>query len=437
MNRSQFCDGISRRHVIQAGLGGLFGLSMPTLLRHQAEAASSIAKRSRKSVVFLELVGGPSHFETYDPKPHATAEYRGPFNAISTKRAGVQFSERMAKQAAVADKLAVIRSITHDSASHRTSAHLMQTGFYLRDRGAADNEMPSTGSIVAKTRGANAAGMPPYVTLPRNISFGKAGWLGAAFNAFETVGNPSKPGFKVPNVSLMKGLTPDRLADRRGLLEQFDSTLRVVDNHGASDALTDYERQAFEMVTDKAAREAFDIYQEDDPTRELYGRTRGGQNMLLARRLVERGVSFVTLRIGSWDHHGSIVKGFDAWGAAMDGAVAGFVQDIHDRGLQDDVLLVVTGEFGRTPRMNRSAGRDHWGKAMSILLSGGGLKMGQVIGSTDGNGTAPSENPYRPEHILSMIYRHVGIDPTATNLDHSGRPRYILETSGLIPELIS
>lgn len=436
MKRSKFCDGIDRRQVIQAGLGGLFGLSLPTLLSHQAAVARPQAGNSRKAVVFLELVGGPSHFETYDPKPLATAEYRGPFNAISTRLPGVQFSERMKKQATVADKLSVIRSITHDSASHRTSAHLMQTGFYLRDRGAGDNEMPSTGSLVAKLRGANAPGMPPYVTLPRNISFGEAGWLGAAFNAFETVGNPSKPGFKVPNVSLLKGLTPERLADRRGLLEEFDETLRVIDNHGAAEALTDYERQAFEMVTDKAAREAFDIYQENDATRDLYGRTRGGQNMLLARRLVERGVSFVTLRIGSWDHHGSIVRGFDAWAAPMDGAVAGFVQDIHDRGLQDDILLVVTGEFGRTPRVNNSGGRDHWGKAMSILVSGGGLKMGQIIGSTDANGTAPAENPYRPEHVLSMIYRHVGIDPTTTNLDNSGRPRYILETTGLISELI-
>jgi len=428
-----FCDGLNRRQMIQAGLGGFFGLSLAELLRRQSAAA---APAKHKAVVFLELVGGPSHFETYDPKPLAPAEYRGPFQPINTKIPGVQFSERMDRTANVADKLAVIRSMAHDSGSHRTSAHMMQTGYYLRDRGAGDNEMPSAGSLTAKLRGSGAPGMPPYVTLPRNISFGRSGWLGAEFNAFETVGNPSKPGFRVPNISLLKGLSTDRLADRRTLLKQMDDSRRVLDNQGLAESMGDYERQAFEMVTDKAARDAFDITQENDAVKDLYGRTRGGQNMLLARRLVERGVSFVTLRIGSWDHHGGIVAGFDYWAAAMDGAVAGFVEDIHKRGLQDDVLLVVTGEFGRTPRMNARGGRDHWGRAMSVLVAGGGLKMGQVVGATDSKGTEPAENPYRPEHLLSMIYRHVGIDPTTTNIDHAGRPRYILESTGLVSELI-
>ena len=438
-NSREFCDRISRRGLIQAGLGGVIGLSMPDLLRLRAAAGDDTNATPDTAVIYLELAGGPTQHETYDPKPQAPAEYRGPLNAIPTALPGVSFSELMSEQARVADKLAIIRSIHHDSGSHGTSSHMTQSGYYLNDRQNRNNEMPCIGSMSAKLRGANSPGVPAFVSIPQSMRFGRAAWLGKGFNPFETAKSADTSNFQVPNLTLLSGLDHSRLSDRRSLLAGFDATQRILDNHGIAEATDDFTRQAFEMVTGDEARSAFAIEEEPEDVRNRYGRNSLGQDMLLARRLVERGVTFVTVRCstrGSWDDHNGVEARMKAKGPAFDQGVASLISDLYDRGLDRKVMVVAMGEFGRTPRVNKTAGRDHWGQAMSVMLSGGGLKVGQIIGASDSNGAVPASSPYRPEHVLAMLYRHLGIDASQTFPDNSGRPRYVLERRELIPELI-
>jgi len=434
----QYCDGMSRRVVLQAGLAGTIGLSLPELLRLQAESAEKKGEARETAVIYIEMAGGPTQHETYDPKPDAPAEYRGPLGTVSANVPGVWFSEFMVEQAKIMDKLAVIRSIHHDSGSHGTSSHLTQTGYYLQDRQNRDNDMPCIGSYTARLRGPTTPGMPAFVSIPRSMRFGRAAWLGKGFNPFETGQDADRKNFEVPNLTLLKGLTTDRLEDRRSLLADFDVSRRIIDNKGVADATDSFTRQAFDLVTGDAARTAFDISQENAKTRDRYGMNSLGQNMLLARRLVERGVTFVTVRassLGSWDDHRGVADRMKQKGPAFDRGVASLVQDLHERGLDRKTMVVCMGEFGRTPRINGNAGRDHWGRVMSVVLAGGGLKTGQIIGSSDSNGAVPKDNPYRPEHVLAILYRHLGIDASQTFLDHSGRPRYVLEQRELIREL--
>lgn len=438
-NRTGFCDGITRRSMLQAGLAGTIGLSLPDLLRLKARSAEAGHPTRETAVIYLEMAGGPAQHETYDPKPQAPQEYRGPLQAVATNVPGVQLSEFMAEQAKVMDKLAVIRSIHHDSGSHGTSSHLSQTGYYLRDRQNRDNEMPCIGSYTARIRGTNQPGLPPYVTIPSTMRYGGAAWLGKGYTPFSTGRDADDRNFDVPNLTLLKGLTAERLADRRTLLAGFDATRQTIDNHGVADAMDQFTREAFEMVTGDAARNAFDIAQEPDELRDAYGRNRLGQNVLLARRLVEHGVTFVTVRanrLGSWDDHRGIADRMKQKGPGFDQAVAALVSDLHQRGLNKQVMVVGMGEFGRTPRVNRNAGRDHWGRVMSVLLAGGDLRTGIVVGASDSKGTVPVDSPYRPENVLAMLYRHLGIDPSLTFVDNSGRPRYVLENRKLIKELV-
>lgn len=429
-------EGVSRRSLLHTGLAGMLGLSLPDLLRLQANGAEAGRKREA-SVIFIELAGGPTQHETYDPKPNAPLEYRGPLAAIETSLPGEYFSELMVQQAKVADKLAVIRSITHDSGSHSTSAHLTQTGYYLRSPQNRENEMPSAGSITARLRGSSESGVPAYVSIPNSTRFGRAAWMSRAYNPFETVNNGDVDNFQVPNLTLNQGLTGNRLDDRRTLLTAFDASRKQVDNQGVADAMDQFTRQAFELVTGPAARKAFNLASEDPRIRAKYGLNATGQNLLLARRLVEHGVPFVTVRVNGWDDHGKIAQAMKAKGPAYDQGVAALVEDLYSRGLDKQVLMVCIGEFGRTPRVNASAGRDHWGQVMSVVMSGGGLRTGQIIGSSDRHGATPLTRPYRPENVLAMIYRHLEIDTTASFTDNSGRPRFVLERRELITELIS
>ena len=416
---------------------------MPQLLKLQAASA---AERESKvdgsldtAVIYLEQAGGPTQHETYDPKPNAPIEYRGPFNAVPTALPGYSFCELMSKQAAIADKLAIIRSIHHNSSSHGTSSHMTQTGYYLNDNQNRNNEMPSIGSYAMRIRGANADGVPAFVSVPQSMRYGRAAWLGKGNNPLETSRSADDKRFEVPNLTLLKGIDENRLADRRSLLSGFDAAKRIVDNHGAAEATDEFTRQAFDMVTGDAARKAFAIDEEDDATRDRYGRNSIGQNVLLAKRLVERGVTFVTVRVntlGSWDDHTGIEKRMNAKGPAMDQAIASLVTDLYETGLHQKVMVVAMGEFGRTPRVNKNAGRDHWGRVMSVMMSGGDLKVGQVVGASDSTGSVPVESPYRPENVLALMYRHLGIDPSLTFPDNAGRPRYLLETHELISELI-
>lgn len=429
-------DRYPRRHLLHAGLGGMVGLSLPTLRRLQAESALDGAPAGKAAVIYVELAGGPTQHETYDPKPLAPVEVRGPLRAIPTTVAGIEFSELMAAQARIADRLAIIRSVTHNSGSHETSAHLAQTGWYLRNNQSRQNEMPCVGAIAAHVRGRSAPGLPAFVAIPRGMRFGGPAWLGAAFAPYETVNDANKAPFKVPNIGLARGLTPERLADRQGLLAELDRARRLHDTQGTTAAMDTLAAEAFEMLTGEGARKAFDIDKERGAIRDRYGRNPIGQSMLLARRLVEHGVMFVTVRVPGWDDHKDIEKSMRGKGPRYDQAIAALVSDLVERGLDRDVLVVAMGEFGRTPKVNKTAGRDHWGRVMSVLMAGGGLRMGQVVGATDSTGAAATASPYRPQHVLAMIYRHLGIDPAMTLEDNAGRPWHLLAERGLIGELV-
>ncbi len=434
----RYCDGLHRRSFLKAGLGGFGGLSLSELLRLRAAGAETGNNPPDTAVIYVEMAGGPSQHETYDPKPMAPQEFRGPLNAIKTNVPGVLLSQYMTEQARIMDKLAVVRSVHHNTGSHRTGAHLTQTGYYLRDRQNRENEMPSIGSVASKAHGPNAFGLPAYVAIPRIMRYGGGAWLGKGYNPFETVRDADRKNFKVPNLALARGLTPDRLKSRKELLVSFDEDRRIVDNRGTAESMDRFESKAFEMITGDLARKAFDLEQEQDETRDRYGRTDDGQNLLLARRLVEHGVTFVTVRIGGWDNHRDLARSMKQRRPKFDQGLAALVEDLHERGLDQKVLVVAMGEFGRTPKINNRGpepGRDHWGRVMSVLLAGGGLRTGQAIGSSDSKGAVPQDSPYRPDSILFTLYRHLGIDPATTFLDNSGRPRYILEHREPIREL--
>lgn len=438
--RFECCDQVPRRSFLRVGALGLGGLSLPALLRHRATAAEASeqarARSAEPAVIYIELAGGPTHIDTYDPKPEAAREIRGPFEAISTKLPGVQLGELMEKQAKIADRLAIIRSIHHNSSSHSTSAHLVQTGHYLQDRQNSNNEMPCVGSVADRVLGAKTEGIPGYVSLQRTMRYGNAAYLGKAHNPFSVRRDPNRGNFRVDNLELVRGLDADRVHDRRYLLNRFDESRRILDTDGVSEAVDQFTLDAFEIVTSGRAQDAFAVTKEPEEVRQRYGRSRTGQEFLLARRLIEAGVTFVSVRVGGWDNHNRIERTMRASRPAYDQALAALVDDLVQRGMDRDVLVVAMGEFGRTPKMNRNAGRDHWGAAMSVLLAGGGLKMGQVIGSTTAKGERPSDVPYRPEQVLAMVYRHLGIDAGQTFIDFSGRPRHLLDDRQLIAELV-
>jgi hypothetical protein len=427
-----FCDGISRRHCLQAGVLGLTGLSLADVLRQRAIAGES---RRGTSVIFVELAGGPTHIETYDPKPQAPSEFRGPLDSIQTSLPGVAFSQYMVEQAKLADRLTILRSIRHSSNSHDPSSHLTQTGYYKTGEKGGVNQMPSIGSVVARFRGPNHPALPAYVAVPQRMRNGGAAQLGRACEPFETIADPNASRFEVKNLALLKDLTASRLSDRSALLTSLDANRRLIDLHGSTQAVDAFTRQAMDLVTGAQAREAFDIAREKSSVRESYGRNTVGQSLLLARRLVEAGVTCVTVRVTGWDDHTNIAQSLRKRGPDYDRGMAALVRDLHDRGLAQDVLVVAMGEFGRTPKVNKNAGRDHWGAVMSVLLAGGRIQSG-VFGASNSKGEIPASTPYRPENILATIYAHLGIDPATTFDDLSGRPRYLLEDRQVIREIL-
>jgi hypothetical protein len=432
---TSFCDGIRRRNFLKAGFLGLGSLSLADVLRLRAAAAETGQPVRNTSVIFIELAGGPSQFETYDPKPSAPQEYRGPFSSIQTTLAGERFCELLPEQAKLLDKLTIIRSIRHDKNSHDPSSHLTQTGYYKRGPKGGPNEMPSFGSVIAKVRGSNHPSLPAYVSIPRVMRNGGASHLGKSCEPFATGGDPNHPKFRVRNLSLARGLDLSRLDSRKELLTSLDTQRQLIDLEGATAAHDDFVKQAYNIVAGPRTRLAFDIHQEDDRLRDSYGRNSVGQSLLLARRLVEMGVSCATVRVGGWDDHNKMVRKIEPRAQAYDQGMAALVRDLYERGLQQDVLVVAMGEFGRTPRFNRNAGRDHWGALMSVALAGGNLPPG-ILGTSNSKGEVPLTAVYRPENVLAVMYRHLGIDPGMTFDDFAGRPRHVLEERGVIRELV-
>ncbi|MSU41895.1 MAG: DUF1501 domain-containing protein [Pedosphaera sp.] len=430
---------ISRRSFIQTSvIAGTAGFSLPTLLAARAQAGEPV--RNNTAVIQIWLGGGPTQFETYDPKPEAPQEYRGPLGAIPTKLDGVRICEVLPRHAKILDKAVLLRSVFHNSSDHNAGMYICTTGKTMKDQ-------PSTGSYVARVRGATRKALPPFVhlgfTQTDNLVFvpnHKANHLGSALDPFYVYDDPSVGTFQVPNLGLADGLTVDRLQDRRGVLTSLDGAMRVFDKRGVAEAMDGFSRTAFDLVTSPRAREAFDLSKEPTKLREDYGLHRWGQSCLLARRLVEAGVTFVTVNFDphsyTFDMHGNVKGAMESAGPRMDSAIPALIEDLFQRGMDKDVLVIVWGEFGRTPRVNASAGRDHWGQVMSVLMSGGGLRMGQAIGTSNERGEEPKDRPIKPQDILATMYRHLGIDTRTTFNDHTGRPISLLSEGEVIRELV-
>ncbi len=354
------CDGVSRRGFLKAGALGLAGLTLGDVLRLRAEQSATGKPTRDTSVILIWKGGGPSHIDTWDLKPEAPAEYRGEFMPIATNVPGTRISEHLPLSARSADKYSIVRSVTHPDAGHDSASHYLLTG-YRPTNDIPANEMPSYGSIVAKERGSRRPGLPAYIGVPQAPAHTAAAYLGVAYNPFSVGADPSQAGFSVRNLTLPNGTSLSRLENRRRLLQSIDAFRRDTDQSGLMEGLDSFTRRAFEMVTSPAAQRAFDIGQEPDRLRDRYGRNRLGQSMLLARRLVEAGVTFVTVDAGGWDTHANNFEAlkrkklpeFDAgWATLLD--------DMQGRGMLENTLVLVWGEFGRTPRINTNTGRDHW-----------------------------------------------------------------------------
>ncbi len=425
---------LNRRALLKVGALAIGGLTLPNLLR--ARAANQSAT-NRKSVILVWAAGGPSHIDMYDLKPNAPAEVRGEYKPIPTNVNGIQIGEHLPLQAKMFDKLSVVRSAYHTNAGHGMGSQWMQTGYQATIE-VNDNIFPSTGSVVAKLKGANEPGLPAYVNLPKRVSFGGAAYLGASFNPFALDANPNDASFQVKNLKLPSRVSAERLEARKKLVSDIDTIRRDIDAKGDITGLDTFYRDAMEMVTNTKAQTAFDVNKEPTKLRDSYGRNDLGQSCLLARRLVESGVTFVTVQAGGgWDTHSNnftelkrrLLPQYDA-------AVAALVQDLHDRGLSEDVLVMSMGEFGRTPKINKDAGRDHWPGAMSVLYAGGGLKMGQMIGTTDSTASYPTSKPYTPGCVLSTMYHCLGVDHTHVFHDDAKRPLPVLSEGDPIKELV-
>lgn len=417
---TRLCDGVTRREVLRVGGLAFGGLTLADVLR--ARTASPATPRT-KSVIMVWLRGGASHIDSFDPKPDAPAEIRGEFATIPTVLPGVRFTEYLPLSARLADRLAVLRGIRSIDIGDHTP-HYILTGF--PDRG----KRPVIGSVVSRLHGP-AAGMPPYVSLmydpPKLYDNEGPTYLGPAHRPFV----PRREG--LANLSPARGVSADLLADRTALLRRFDTINRELDHTGGMAALDAHARRALEMVASPRVREAFDLSKEPLAARERYGKY--CETFLMARRLAEAGVAVVTLKVGDWDTHEKNFIDHRDQLPQLDRGVHAVVNDLYDRGLQDDVAVVVWGEFGRAPRVSRGDGRDHWPDAGAALVFGGGFRVGQVIGDTDAHGGRSRGAPYTPANVLSSLYRHLGIDPATTLPDHAGRPMHLLDDRAPVREL--
>jgi uncharacterized protein (DUF1501 family) len=412
---------LSRRQFLRIGA---FGAAFTLADQLRAKAAGPAAKKvSRpKSAVMIFLPGGPSHLDTYDLKPDAPSEFRGEFKPIKTNVSGIDICEHFPLQAKIFDKLAVLRSVVSPADEHNDAA--VMTGYASLTVKAAGH--PSFGAVVSKVRGL-VKGMPAFVSL-RGMTVGcEPGFLGAAHRPFAPTG-PTAADLRLPS-----GVRTDRRSEQQQLLAAFDTVRRDIDATGTMAGLDAFQQQAFEIVTSGRVREALNISKEPAEVLERYS---GVEQFLKTRRLVEAGVGCVTLAIGDWDTHDNNFPTMKKHLPFVDRGVSALVSDLHDRGLADDVAVVMWGEFGRTPRINNRAGRDHWPAAMSVLVAGGGLKMGQVIGSTTARGEEPKERRYTVSQVLATLYRVMGIDPGMTFPNSTGRPVPLLDDREPVRELI-
>ena len=424
----------SRRDFLRVGALAGLGLSLPLLLRSQARADQPRKRHARaKSVILVYLGGGLSHHDSFDLKPDAPAEVRGKYNPIDSNVPGVRVGELLPLMATTMDKVALVRSGSHNNDHHETATNWALSGRF----GSAFGDYPAVGAVVAHETGF-AGKLPPYVAVPRNPSFtwelGKSAFLGGRYESFKT-GDPNAADFKVQDLSPAEPLTPRRAERRKNLLDAVDTLAKQVEGNDQVETYDEFRQRAAAMILSEEARSAFTIDREPTKVRDRYGRNTFGQSALLARRLVEGGVRFVTVNYGGWDHHAKIWDGLGKKLPEFDQGFSALIDDLHARGLLADTLVACYGEFGRTPKINKDTGRDHWGPAASLLFAGAGVRPGQVIGATDKQGAYVTRRPVAPADVACTVYEALGIDPRKPLTTPDGRPVEILDTGETVKEL--
>lgn len=436
------CEGFHRRDFLQIGSAGLIGLSLTDLLRSEAQAKSSAAGNKgakAKSVILVWLAGGPATIDMWDNKPEAPEGIRGEFKSIDTKAKGVQFSEHLPKMAAIADKISVVRSLAHTIPSHGPATVFMTTG----NKPTAALQYPAMGSLCAKLLPVDK-GVPPYVSFAdlRNGTAGGAGYLGPAYNPFGVEGSAGNgkaaANLRVRGISLPPGFSLEDLEKRDKLLNGFDQGFSKLDGKGdIVEGLDEFHKQALDILRSDKTKKAFDLAQEKDNLRDNYGANPFGQGALAARRLVEAGVRFVTISTGGWDTHN---QNFNALKSRLlpnlDQTLAALIRDLDERGMLDSTIVMCAGEFGRTPKINKNTGRDHWARSMACVVAGGSFKRGYGHGTTDASGMAPATDPVTPDDLSATIFHQLGIDPHSELQTATGRPIQLFREGRVVEKLI-
>jgi Protein of unknown function (DUF1501) len=436
--RKNDCEGFHRRDFLQVGAAGLLGLSLPDLLKAEAKTSAAGKTVKAKSVILIWLPGGPATIDMWDNKPDAPEGIRGEFKSIDTKAPGVQFSEHLPKMAAVADKVSVVRSLNHTIPSHGPATVFMTTG----NKPTAALQYPSMGSLCSKLLPVDK-GVPPYVSFSdiRGGSAGLSGYLGSAYNPFGVEGGAGNgkgaANLRVRGITLPQGFTMEELEKRNKLLNAFDKGFDKLDTGGdIVEGLDAFHQQALDILRSDRTKKAFDLGSEKDKVRESYGP--GGQSVLAARRLIEAGVRFVTVSTGGWDtHSNNFVNLKTKLLPNLDTILSALIADLDQRGLLDSTIVMCAGEFGRTPKVNKNAGRDHWARSMACVVAGGGFKRGYAHGTTDASGIAPATEPVTPDDLSSTIFHQLGIDHTTELQTPTGRPVQLFREGRVVEKLIA
>jgi Protein of unknown function (DUF1501) len=426
---------LGRRTFLQVGMVGGIGLTLGDFFKMQAGAAEPAAKKAAKaeSIIHIYMPGGMAHQESWDPKPYAPIEYRGDMTHVQTKIEGAVFNECLKNTAAIADKITVARGMTHGEAAHERGTHNMFTGY----RPSPALTFPSMGSVVSHELGVRN-NLPPYVAVPNIVTnFAQSGYLSSAFGPFALGSDPANGGFKVQDLALPGGVTSERFDARRSMLDAVNDHFSKKEKSDNLDAMDTFYQRAYGLISSEKARTAFDINAEDAKLRDAYGRNAAGQRFLMARRLVEAGVRFVTVHYAGWDFHNQITANTRANLPAFDQAFAALITDLSQRGMLDKTLVMVSSEFGRTPKINGNAGRDHWPKVFSVVLAGGGIKKGSIYGKSDATATEPEEDALGVEDLAHTVYHCLGIDAEKKLMSPGDRPIDIVREGKVIKDLLA
>lgn len=432
------CHGndLFRREFLRVGVLGGLGITLADMLRYEARAdqkAYETKEGTAKSVIFIFLPGGIAHQESFDPKPYAPVEYRGPMNSIDTNVAGVRVNELWKQTATIADKIAICRSMTHGEAAHERGTHNMFTGY----RPSPALQFPSIGSVVSHEFGPRN-NLPPYVCVPNQPNeFAGTGYLSSSYAGFSLGADPAAGDFRVRDLGLPGGVDDARFTSRRQMLDVVNDHFRTKEKSDSLDAVDTFYQRAYDLISSEKARDAFDISKESDQSRDAYGRNTAGSRLLLCRRLVEAGVRYVTTTYGSWDMHDGVQAGMNSQVPSFDQAYAALIRDLEQRGLLDSTMVVIASEFGRTPKINGTAGRDHWPKVFSVVMAGGGIRKGIVYGSSDSTATEPNESPLGVTDWATTLYHCMGINADKELMSPGDRPIEIVDGGNVIKELLA